>query len=119
MSRLILVSSVGFMILALLSLACLLCGDAFSSLATTPLHQRSGALALIFVGLSYGVLRASREREPGELVKGVLLGLAFVLWGGEQFLPAGKLVTAVDTLVIAIFVVDLSLIIHQASKKRA
>jgi hypothetical protein len=34
-----------------------------------------------------------------------------LLWGCEQFVPAGPWATAMDTAVVLIFVVDLSLII--------
>lgn len=103
---------------ALLSIAVLFLADACHAFTVTPLHQTVGALALIFIGSSYVCLQLSARRSPVGLLKGLLLGLAFVLWGGEQFLPPGRLVTAMDASVITIFVVDLSLIIAQHLKQR-
>jgi hypothetical protein len=96
-------------LLALVALAWLLFPDLWSSFHPSIRHQQAGALALMFVGSSFVCLRLSGHGGWREKIKGVLLGLAFVLWGAEQFLPAGRLVTAVDSAVIAIFVVDLGL----------
>jgi hypothetical protein len=63
------------------------------------------------IGLSYVSLQAVTRASRGSLVKGILLGGAFALWGLEQLLPAGRWTTAMDTAVIAVFVVDLGLII--------
>ncbi len=74
-------------------------------------HARVAASALILIGAAYIVLQAEKGAAGLETLKGVLLGLAFVLWGAEQFLPAGPRATAIDCVVISIFVADLSLVI--------
>ena len=74
-------------------------------------HERLGAVALILGGSAYLVLQGATRQKGVESLKGILLGLAFVLWGTEQFLPAGPVATAIDGVVISIFVVDLSLMI--------
>ena len=96
---------------ALGALVLLLSCDIWHRFLPTVLHQKTGALALILVGISFICLQPSEAADRMGLLKGVLLGLAFVLWGGEQFLPAGAIVTAVDSVVITIFVVDLGLVI--------
>ena len=68
-------------------------------------------MALILIGTSYISLQLSANRRWKEKLKGISLGFAFVLWGSEQFLPASRLVTLMDSAVIVIFVVDLGLII--------
>jgi hypothetical protein len=73
--------------------------------------QRAGSLALIFIGASFLLLQLANGRGWDRL-KGIFLGLAFVLWGGEHFLPPGVPVGAVDFVVVAIFVVDLGLMIR-------
>jgi hypothetical protein len=98
-------------LLALAALLWLLVPDLWISFRPSLRHQHAGALALIFVGASFICLQFSIDRGWKERLKGFLLGLAFALWGGEQFLPLGSVVTAIDTLVIAIFVVDLGLVI--------
>ena len=77
-----------------------------------------GALPLILIGLSYISFQLSAERGRSERAKGLLLGLAFVLWGTEQLLPPSAWVTVMDNLVITIFVVDLALIIIEHLKRK-
>jgi len=68
-------------------------------------------MALILIGTSYTSLQLGSKRRWSEKLKAILLGLAFTLWGSEQFLPASRVVTLMDSAVITIFVVDLGLII--------
>jgi hypothetical protein len=96
---------------ALTMIGILVASDAAHGLRPTPLHSRLGAFALILMGFSYMSLQAVSRASRGALMKGVLLGGAFALWGIEQLLPQGRWTTAMDTAVIAIFVVDLGMII--------
>lgn len=100
-----------FFILALAGIATLLFFDAVRQLQWTSIHQQAGSLSLMLIGASYICLQLSAKRPWNEMLKGILLGTAFLLWGGEQFLPAGHLVTGMDSAVITIFVIDLGLII--------
>jgi len=97
--------------LALGALGCLVLPDLWAGFHPSLRHQRAGALALMFVGSSFICLQFGMGGNWRGMLKGLLLGLAFVLWGGEQFLPPGSLVTAIDSAVIGIFVVDLGLVI--------
>jgi hypothetical protein len=89
----------------------LLFSDVSRSFRITTFHQRAGALALILVGTSYISLQLSANWRWKEKLKGIFLGLAFALWGSEQFLPPSRMVTVIDSMVITIFVVDLGMII--------
>jgi hypothetical protein len=104
--------------LALASIGALILSDAAHGLRFTGMHSRIGALALVLIGSSYAILQFAAGRLRGGLAKRVVLGLAFVLWGGEQLLPVGWWTTAMDTAVIAIFVVDLGLIILQETGRQ-
>lgn len=95
---------------ALMGIAVLLLGDATHHGQFSPLHQHVAAFPLLLVGLSYISFQLSARRPLGEMVKGLFLGLAFVLWGAEQLLPPSSTVTLMDEAVVTIFVVDLSLI---------
>ena len=110
--------SILLFLLALLGIVMLLAGDGWHRLQLTLIHQRAGAGSLMLIGASYICLQLSRPRRWMELIKGLLLGVAFVFWGGELFVPPGALVTAMDSLVIAIFVVDLSLIIYEHLQRK-
>ena len=103
---------------ALAAILVLLSSDATHRLNSTPLHQQTGALALILIGSSYIALQLSAGRKWSAMLKGILLGLAFLLWGSEQLLPPSALVTAMDTAVVTIFVVDLSLIIMEHLRRK-
>jgi hypothetical protein len=96
---------------ALATVGTLVVSDLAHGLRPTGLHSSLAALALIMIGASYVSLQIISRRPRHELVKGILLGGAFALWGIEQLLPAGRWTTAMDTAVIAIFVVDLGMII--------
>jgi len=52
------------------------------------------------------------------MIQGVLLGIGFFLWGCEQFMPPGPLVTVMDSLVVLIFVSNLGLVILDRLKQR-
>jgi hypothetical protein len=96
---------------ALADVALLLIFDILNQLRLTAVHQQAGALAFILIGASFICLQLGSGRRWGEMIKEVLLGTAFVLWGGEQFLEPSPLVTTLDSVVVLIFVCDLSLII--------
>jgi hypothetical protein len=98
-------------LLAVGGIIVLLTSDVSHGLRLTAFHQQSSALALVLIGASYISLQLSAKRRWNEKLKGIFLGFAFVLWGSEQFLPASRMVTLMDSAVITIFVVDLGLII--------
>jgi hypothetical protein len=103
---------------ALAAIAALIISDAIHRLTLTPVHQQTGGLALMLIGSSYIGLQLSVKRSSSEMLKGILLGTAFVLWGAEQLLSPSRLVTAMDTAVVTIFVVDLGLIITEHLKRK-
>src|SRR5580693_10740361 len=110
LSLLLFLSAVGAIIVLLIS-------DVSHALRLTSFHQQAGAMALILIGTSYISLQLSAKRRWSEKLKGIFLGLAFTLWGSEQFLPASRVVTLMDSAVITIFVVDLGLIILDYLKR--
>jgi hypothetical protein len=110
-----------FFALALAALALLLLSDIWMGFMPAPRHFQAESLALIFVGISFVCLQLSTGNGWRDMLKGLLLGLAFVLWGSEKFMPQGPCVIATDTGVIAIFILDLGLIIagHLGGKAQA
>jgi hypothetical protein len=110
--------SVLLFLLALAGIGALWVADGLHAFQPTRWHQQLGAVALILIGASYIFLQLAEPRRRGEALKGVFLGAAFVLWGGEQFLPPGPGVTAIDGVVITIFVVDLGAMIFGRIRPR-
>jgi hypothetical protein len=82
------------------------------------IHLKSG-IPLIAIGISYFALVLTLPRTPGQLLVGVLMGLAFALWGAEQFLKDRALVPFIDDCVVFLFVVDLSIVIRHNFRGRA
>jgi hypothetical protein len=111
MTRLFRSLSVVLLISALAAVAVLLISDALNHLQLTVVHRHAGGLSLMLIGSSYIGLQVSLRRRWNEMLKDIMLGTAFLLWGSEQFLPASPWVTAMDTIVVLIFVVDLGLAI--------
>jgi hypothetical protein len=118
MTKLLRGLSLFLFLLAAGSIIILLTSDVSHSLRLTSFHQQAGAMALILIGTSYISLQLSAKRRWSEKLKGIFLGLAFALWGSEQFLPASRLVTLIDSAVITIFVVDLGLIILDSLRRK-
>jgi hypothetical protein len=120
-----------FAVLALISGAALLLLDMTSRLTAwerylaeaTPRvlaiasHAPMSALPLLFAGAGYLALQALMRPRPLELLKRMMLGGAFLLWGIVQLLPSGALATDLGDLVIVLYVVDLGLIIRADLEK--
>jgi hypothetical protein len=75
-------------------------------------HAPLSAIPLLLVGSGYIVLQGLLRPAPIELLKRLLLGSAFVLWGIVQLMPPGVLATDLGDLVIALYVLDLGIIIQ-------
>jgi DNA replication protein DnaC len=76
-------------------------------------------IPLIAIGISYFVLILTLRRAPGQRLVGILIGLAFVLWGSEQFLREKSLISYIDDVVVFLFVIDLSIVIRQNLQSEA
>lgn len=81
-------------------------------------HAPLSALPLLLAGTSYMALQALLRPEPAELVRRLMLGAAFLLWGIVQLMPPSGLATDLGDLVIALYVLDLGLMV-QAELQRA
>jgi len=112
-------------VMALLSSFALLCVGATPMLSSLPTYIAGAAfhgwtlvrnvplsaLPLLLAGSSYIVLQAILRPRPLELLKRLMLGAAFLLWGIVQLMPGSNLATELGNVVIALYVVDLGLII--------
>ena len=77
-----------------------------------PISLKS-AVPLIAIGISYSILIITLRRTLGQRLVGIFMGLAFVLWGLEQFLSDQAVISFMDDIVVFLFVVDLSIVIRQ------
>ena len=82
-------------------------------MGSQPQIPLKSAVPLIAIGISYSVLIITLRRTLTQHLVGVLMGLAFVLWGVEQFLSDRAVISFIDDIVVFLFVVDLSIVIRQ------
>jgi hypothetical protein len=112
-------------VLAVLSSFALICVGATPLLTSLPTYIANAAfrgwsliknlplsaIPLLLAGSSYVVLQAILRPRPLELLKRLMLGIAFLLWGVVQLMPVSDLAVELGNVVIALYVVDLGLII--------
>ena len=70
------------------------------------------AFPLMAIGFSYICLIATLRRTFLQRLLGFAVGLAFTLWGVEQFLRNQALISMIDDFVVLLFVFDLSLVVR-------
>ncbi len=88
-----------------------LAGGAAASGWTTLIARPLSALPLLLTGVAYVVMQAVVRPRPLELLKRLTLAFAFLLWGAVQLMPASDLATELGNIVIALYVIDLGLIV--------
>jgi hypothetical protein len=112
-------------VMALLSTFALLCAGAAPVMSSAPTRLAKAAsrewnlvkivplsaLPLLLAGSSYLILQGILRPQPLELLKRLMLGAAFLLWGAVQMMPASNLAVELGNVVIALYVIDLSLIL--------
>jgi hypothetical protein len=91
--------------------AVLLLWDAFPRRFPARAHDVLGALPLALIGLTYLVHELSRGATRMELVKATLLALAFYFWSANQLWPDLPAATVFNDVAIALFVLDVFLVI--------
>ena len=70
------------------------------------------AFPLLFIGISYACLQFTLPRSWKEFALGLSVGIAFILWGAEQFVPYPAVRSWIDDGVMFLFVLDLSIVIR-------
>jgi len=92
--------------------AMLLFLDTFAHFAASRFHAPLSAAPLILIGLSWLAVHPGIGVHPIQFVKRLIAAVAFVGWGIDQTLPLGALATVVGDVVIALFVLDMALIVR-------
>jgi len=102
------------MLLGVVTMACvalLLVSDLFPSLLPAASHGYVEATPLALIALVY-LLYQSVHRPPlREWIKAILLAAAFLFWSANQFWPNPRQATIFNDLAIALFVLDVFLVI--------
>jgi hypothetical protein len=97
--------------LALISVGLLLLWDAFPKLFPAKAHDFLGALPLALIAITYLLYQAVKRPIAVELIKAALLAAAFLLWAANQFWPEARPATLLNDLAIALFVLDIVLVV--------
>jgi hypothetical protein len=98
-------------ILTLAAVAGLLVWDVRPEFFPQHAHETLAAIPLTLIALAYLVYQASRRPAAVETVKAILLAAAFLLWAANQFWPNLRQATLLNDLAIALFVLDVFLVI--------
>jgi hypothetical protein len=100
---------VGVLTLAVVVL--LIAWDVFPGLFPAKAHDWLAALPLAMIALAYLVYQAARRPPLTEWLKAILLALAFLCWSANQFWPSLAQATLLNDAAIALFVLDVFLVI--------
>jgi hypothetical protein len=74
-------------------------------------HDTLAAFPLTMIAIAYLVYQTVRRPSAKELVKGIMLSVAFLFWAANQLWPDRREATFFNDMAIAIFVVDVFLVI--------
>jgi hypothetical protein len=89
----------------------LLVWDAFPKRFPAGVHDVLGALPLGLIAFAYLAYQLGRRPARMELVKAVVLAIAFLFWAANQFWSDRPVATVFNDLAVALFVVDVFLVI--------
>ncbi len=103
-------------VLTLLSVGFLLLWDVAPNVFPARAHDVLGALPLTLIAITYLIYQTVQKPRTGELLKAVLLATAFILWAANQFWPESSRATLFNDLAIALFVLDVFLIVVSGAK---
>lgn len=98
-------------ILTLLSVAVLLAWDMVPTRFPSNAHAVLGALPLAMIAITYLVYQSVHRPPRRELAKAILLAAAFALWAANQLWPNSEHATLWNDIAIALFVLDVFLVI--------
>jgi hypothetical protein len=95
----------------LAGVALLLFWDVFPQMFPARSHDLIAAFPLAMIAFAYLVYQVAHRPPPKELLKAVLLAVAFLFWAGNQLWPDLRQATLFNDIAIALFVLDVFLVI--------
>jgi hypothetical protein len=98
-------------ICTLASVGVLLVWDAFPRLFPARAHDLLAAIPLTMIAVAYLVYNTAHRPGPLEFVKAIMLALAFLFWAANQLWPDLGQATLFNDIAIALFVLDVFLVI--------
>src|SRR5579864_8329716 len=102
-------------VITLASVVVLLAWDAFPRLFPATAHDVLGAFPLAMIAVAYLVYQSAHRPARLEVVKAIMLAVAFLFWAGNQFWPDLSQATLFNDIAIGLFVLDVFLVIDRKS----
>jgi hypothetical protein len=93
------------------AVAVLFVWDARPQLFGAGAHDYLGAFTLAMIAVAYLVYQIVHRPPVKELIKAILLAVAFLFWAANQLWPASPQATLYNDIAIALFVFDVFLVI--------
>jgi hypothetical protein len=97
-------------IVSLASVVLLLVWDAVPKLFPARAHDVLGAFPLAMIAFAYLAYQAAHRPSPMEVLKAVLLAIAFLFWAANQLWPEIPQSTLFNDIAIGLFVLDVFLV---------
>jgi|SRR5579863_1623237 hypothetical protein len=97
-------------IVTLVGVAVLITWNIFPRLFPVKAHELLAAFPLVMIACAYLVYQAAHRPPAAEFIKAVLLAAAFLFWAANQFWPALPQATFFNDIAIALFVLDVFLV---------
>jgi hypothetical protein len=94
----------------LASVAVLLAWDFAPSLFPARAHDFLASIPLALIALAYLVYQTAHRPARLEVVKAILLAVAFLFWGANQLWPDLRQATLFNDIAIGLFVLDVFLV---------
>jgi predicted membrane metal-binding protein len=97
-------------VVTLADVAVLLAWDAFPGLFPPRSHDVLAAFSLAMIAFAYLAYQVLHRPAAKEFVKAAMLAMAFLFWAANQFWPDSHLATLFNDVAIALFVLDVFLV---------
>ena len=97
-------------VVTLVSVGVLLVWDAYPRLFPARAHDSLAAFPLAMIAFAYLVYQTAHRPARPELVKAVLLAVAFLFWAANQLWPDSRQATLFNDIAIALFILDVFLV---------
>ena len=97
-------------VVTLAAVGVLFAWDALPGSFPAKAHDLLGAFPLAMIALAYLVYQTAHRPPFRELVKAIMLAVAFLFWAANQFWPDIRQATLFNDIAIALFVLDVFLV---------
>jgi hypothetical protein len=98
-------------LITLAGVAVLLVWDALPNLFPARAHDILGAFPLAMIAIAYLIYQGAHRPPFREFLKAIMLAVAFLFWAANQLWPDSHFSTLFNDIAIALFVLDVFLVI--------